>query len=168
MDDQFRRSQAKNVLYNAAMTVTTQRGAQHGALEPSFQMVADMWTTFLQSATKHRKVGSDFVLVDDLSVTAADVLKMMTLLKIARAVHGDPLNEDHYVDAAGYIALDAALSLGDKKVWPMKQPEEPTKEAPTTENPELMAARKEQLRLRAEVEQRLANSAHSANTTQGE
>lgn len=130
-------------------------------------MIADLWSTFIVSSTKHRVAG-DLTIIDAVQLTPADVAKMMALLKIARAIHGDPLNEDHYVDAAGYIALDAALSLGDKKVWPMKQPEEPTKEAPTTENPELMAARKEQLRLRAEVEQRLANSAHSANTTQGE
>ena len=124
MDDQFQRAQAKNILYNAAMMVTTQRGNQHGGAEDSFQMIANMWTEFVRSSTKHRAQAGDFTLVEAVKITPADVAKMMTLLKIARAVHGDPLNEDHYVDAAGYISLDGALSMGDKRVVPMT-PKEP-------------------------------------------
>jgi hypothetical protein len=63
-------------------------------------MIADLWTTYIRN-----KQGIN---IDNLR--GYDVAQMMTLLKVARAVHGNPLNEDNYVDAAGYQSLAAGIA----------------------------------------------------------
>jgi hypothetical protein len=130
LNDGQQRENAHNMLYNAAKIITTQRGNQHGGAENSFQTIGDLWTTLLKQATIHRRGGEgEIVAIDDLQITPADVAHMMNILKIARAIHGDPLNEDNYVDAAGYAALAGSLSLGNKVVAKMSDKDGPTEKA---------------------------------------
>lgn len=105
MTDKDHRNTAAFVLATAHKVVTTERGNQHGGAEDSFQMIGDLWSTYLRNQIA--KSGAD---VSHVNVTAYDVAQMMTLLKIARAVHGNPTNEDNYVDASGYQSLAAAIA----------------------------------------------------------
>lgn len=105
MTDKDHRKVADHILKTAHKVVTTERGNQHGGAEDSFAMIGALWQTYLNN-TRHNTGIADV----GVMVTAYDVAQMMTLLKIARAVHGDPRNEDHYVDAAGYTGLAAAIA----------------------------------------------------------
>jgi len=116
MDDQYQRSQSRSILATAAHTVTSERGNQHGGAEDSFQLIGKLWTDYLVSVTRHRSQAGDMAFIDSLSIGPADVAHLMVLLKVARAVHGDPTNQDHYVDGAGYMSLAGALSMGEKRV----------------------------------------------------
>lgn len=111
MTDKDHRNVAAHVLDTAKKVVTTERGNQHGGAEDSFNMIADLWATYLNNTFLNKVPLQD---VFAIKVTAYDVAQMMTLLKIARAVHGNPLNEDNYVDASGYQSLAAAIG-GVKK-----------------------------------------------------
>lgn len=108
MTDKDHRNVAAHVLDTAKKVVTTERGNQHGGAEDSFKMIGDLWSTYLRNT--NASIDSN----GEITVTAYDVAQMMTLLKIARAVHGNPLNEDNYVDASGYQSLAAAIG-GVKK-----------------------------------------------------
>lgn len=98
--DDNQRIVASHILKTANTVVTTERGNQHGGAEDSFAMIAALWATYLNNANKNLQV----------IVSAYDVAQMMTLLKVARAVHGNSLNEDNYVDAAGYQSLAASIA----------------------------------------------------------
>lgn len=111
MTDKDHRNVAAHVLDTAKKVVTTERGNQHGGAEDSFKMIGDLWSTYLSNTGDNQLPGNEGMRI---TVTAYDVAQMMTLLKIARAVHGDPLNEDNYVDASGYQSLAAAIG-GVKK-----------------------------------------------------
>jgi hypothetical protein len=102
--DKDHRNVASHVLKTAHKVVTTERGNQHGGAEDSFQMIASLWQTYLQN-TNNQKDNPTVVFI-----TSYDVAQMMTLLKIARAVHGNPTNEDNYIDASGYQSLAAAIA----------------------------------------------------------
>lgn len=84
---------ASDALTRAAALVDGDRETTHGNKAKSFQHVAEMWTAFLGHP-----------------VTPEQVCICMTLLKIGRAAHGTP-NEDHYTDAAGYVAIAGELRL---------------------------------------------------------
>lgn len=103
-NDKDNRPVAAHVLKTAHSVVTTERGGQHGDAENSFAMIGRFWSEYLNNSNNLYQDGDPLI-----RVSAYDVAQMMTLLKIARAVHGDPKNADHYVDAAGYTALAAAL-----------------------------------------------------------
>jgi len=102
-------STAASTLEKALKVVTTERGQQHGPLKDSFHMVAQMWSVYLNNATKAR-TGEDL----GLSVTAFDVAQMMTTYKQCRSVFGDPQNMDNYVDGAGFQGLAAAIIAPEK------------------------------------------------------
>lgn len=95
-----KRDIATAILAVAQGIIGSQRKNQHGDAENSFRMIADLWSAYLSTAH-----GNENVLV-----TIVDVAHMMTLLKIARSMHGDPRHTDHYVDAAGYSALAGMLA----------------------------------------------------------
>lgn len=105
MSDKDHRRTATHILATANKVVTTERGNQHGGAEDSFAMIAALWQTYLRNTNQQFHEGTG-----NLSINALDVAHMMTLLKVARAVHGNPLNEDNYVDAAGYQGLAAAIA----------------------------------------------------------
>jgi hypothetical protein len=98
------RKVAAAVLERAQKVVMMERGNEHGDAEDSFTTIAAFWSSLL-SATNHREV----------QVSGADVAQMMVLLKVARSIHGDGTNLDHYVDAAGYASLAAMIAVGAAK-----------------------------------------------------
>lgn|GEM_PF-6761499 len=93
------------ILKTAHSVVTTERGNQHGGAEDSFQMIADLWSTYLTNTNNMSGARSPAVFI-----TPKDVALMMDLLKTARHVHGNPLNEDNFVDKAGYSSLAASMA----------------------------------------------------------
>lgn len=108
MSDSDHRKVASHILQTAHKVVTTERGNQHGGAEDSFQMIADLWMVYLNNTnrpdpTLNTRPGR-------IIITPKDVAMMMDLLKTARHTHGDPSNEDNFVDKAGYTGLAAALA----------------------------------------------------------
>lgn len=101
------------VLQNAATHVTKVRGSQHGDVEPSFRMIAELWSTHINHATA-KATGVD--IIPPVHLSAWDVLQMMSMLKKARALYGDETLPDHYEDDAGYTALAAMLGGVDAKI----------------------------------------------------
>ena len=81
------------ILNDAIMLINGDREKQYGTPQESFGCIADMWTAYLGHP-----------------VTAANVCNMMALLKIARLRNGE--HYDSSVDAAGYMALGAEMSMG--------------------------------------------------------
>jgi hypothetical protein len=127
MTDERQRINAANILFNAKVVVTTQRGNQHGGADDSFQMIGNLWSEYLRATTTHRAAEKQFVGVSELAITPTDVAHMMTILKIARANLGDPSQVDNYIDAAGYQSLAGALSLGSAMVVPAVSADEQNK-----------------------------------------
>ena len=84
-------TRAGELLREAARIVDGPRNATHGGIERSFEAIANLWDVYLDN----RRGGKG------AAVTAADVTAMMVLLKFARSMHGQHV-EDHGVDAAGY------------------------------------------------------------------
>lgn len=95
---------AGNILKEAWETIGKKRPGVHGSAELSFEMIGDFWTIYLRHARKTR--GND-------TVRAEDVAEMMSMLKKARKMYGDPMNVDNDVDDLGYSALAAMLRLPD-------------------------------------------------------
>jgi hypothetical protein len=95
-----KREIAASVLERAQKVVMHERGNEHGDAEDSFATIAAFWASLL-SATNHREV----------HISGADVALMMTLLKVARSIHGNGMQTDHYVDMAGYASLAAMLRI---------------------------------------------------------
>lgn len=97
------REVAHRIVVDAAKTIIKDRPGVHGSAENSFQMIGDLWTSYLNHTMAVRSTA--------VKIMPQDVAQMMVMLKIARAVYGDPFNEDNYVDAVGYSALAGMLSL---------------------------------------------------------
>ena len=91
---------AGNLLRRAAEIVDGARNSQHGDKERSFECIAEFWEIYL----KHR--GNRFVSggKSHQVVNSADVAAMQVLLKLARYLYGEPI-EDHFIDMAGYSAI---------------------------------------------------------------
>lgn len=101
------------ILTNAKNHVTKDRGPQHGDVEPSFRMIAELWSVHINHSAS-RATGLDNV--PPIHLSAWDVLQMMSMLKKARALYGDATLPDHYEDDAGYTALAAMLAGVDGKI----------------------------------------------------
>lgn len=99
---------ASHILDTARKVVTTERGNQHGGAEDSFQMIADLWMVYLNNTNRPNPLLN--TQPSRIIITPKDVALMMDLLKTARHVHGDPMNDDNFVDKGGYTALAAALA----------------------------------------------------------
>lgn len=95
-----KRNNAGGILQAAHRCIMAERKNQHGDAEDSFQMIAALWSAYLDSVRPD----------DSKALTPRDVAHMMTLLKVSRSIHGDPAHADHYVDAAGYQALAGMLA----------------------------------------------------------
>jgi hypothetical protein len=106
--DNDHRKVATHILTTANKVVTTERGNQHGGAEDSFQMIADLWMVYLNNTNRRNPLLD--TAPSRIIVTPKDVALMMDLLKTARHTHGDPLNDDNFVDKAGYTGLAAALA----------------------------------------------------------
>ena len=90
-------SERERVLAEALRLVSTVREESHGEPRDQFGLTARLWTNYL--VARHGEA---------VHVTASDVAIMMCLLKISRHTHGT-INEDNYVDLAGYAALAREL-----------------------------------------------------------
>lgn len=78
------------ILDKAKSVVTGKREQEYGSPENNFQMIAELWSTYL-----------------DTNVSALDVAMLMSLLKIARIRAGG--TEDSFVDLAGYAACGGEI-----------------------------------------------------------
>lgn len=83
-----------DVLDTAKGLITGNREEQYGSPQANFQRIADMWNAYLP---------------EHVTIGAADVAVMMTLVKIAR-LSNTLGHADSFIDAAGYMALGAELS----------------------------------------------------------
>lgn len=84
-------STRRQILESAIQCVCSDREAQYGSPEDSFNRIAKLWTAY-----------------NDIPYTAHDVAMMMSLLKVARIAEGR-FKDDNYVDLAGYAACAAEI-----------------------------------------------------------
>lgn len=84
---------AEDIL-ETALAVLHEREEQHGKKTQNLQMIAALWSIYL-----------------NVPVSASEVAQMMVLLKIARSQNGN-YNPDDFVDAVGYAAL-----AGEAATW---------------------------------------------------
>lgn len=80
------------------------RAATHGDALEQHQMLAALWSDFLEAQGK----------LADAFLSAKDVLHMMVLLKVSR-INTNGLAREHVEDIAGYAALTlGAIKAGDE------------------------------------------------------
>ena len=100
---------AATLMGDAAKIISTERGQQHGDLEQSFTMIAQLWSTYAQHAIT---AATGVAPMPEIHFNAVDVLEMMSLVKKARNVYGGKL-PDHSIDDIGYTGLAGGLRLRD-------------------------------------------------------
>ena len=86
----------ENVLEEAGRIIYGDREKTYGSPSKNLQVIADMWTAYLNGATDNLLGGRSF--------EAKDVAIMMILLKTARLAN-TPGHRDSIVDICGYAAL---------------------------------------------------------------
>ena len=82
------------VLADATTLVCTDRNAEYGEPEDSFNLIANLWSSYL-----HTKV------------LPQDVAALMILMKVAR-LQVNPTHRDSWVDVAGYAACGGNIPSG--------------------------------------------------------
>jgi len=112
-------TEAGQILREAADIVDGARNTSHGDKERSFIAIAAVWTTYLAN----RKAGVQS------PIRAQDVCRMMAMLKHMRAEWGEP-SRDHFLDAAGYCAIDGELTMALEQrarggLWESDDPSSP-------------------------------------------
>ena len=90
---------AAGLLREAADIVEGARNATHGEKERSFAAIASLWNAYLDNRRGGPRHG----------VSPHDVAVLMALMKIGRSEQGQAIR-DHYVDAAGYLAIAGELA----------------------------------------------------------
>nr|DAF76294.1 MAG TPA: hypothetical protein [Caudoviricetes sp.] len=111
----------EEILKEALRCVTGEREQQYGSPEDSFEVIADLWMTYLE-----KKTVPDTGLV---VLNPEDVAAMMALLKIARICTGK-YKDDNWVDLAGYAACGGACQSGSRPAeWELEDEEERRVEA---------------------------------------
>ena len=80
------------ILETAKQYVTKDRASDHGDMEDNFEMIADLWSVYLDIRIKPHEVGV-----------------MMTLLKVAR-IRSNHEHPDNWVDGAGYMACGGEIA----------------------------------------------------------
>lgn len=89
----------KEILEQTVKTVCTDRNNQYGSPEDNFNLIKDLWQTYLHIVIKKK----------DGYLEPVDVAMMMSLLKIARIATGKH-KDDNFIDLAGYAACGGELS----------------------------------------------------------
>lgn len=102
------RKVAEGILVEAIETIVKKRPGVHGSAENSFEMIGQLWGVYLTHKMKAHFGDDRYV-----NVSGVDVAQMMSMMKKARSVYGDPENADNFVDDVGYSALAAMLQLPD-------------------------------------------------------
>lgn len=86
----------RNEILEAAKTcVSGDREQDYGSPENNFQMIAELWTSYLYN-------------MDHVDLSAKDVAAMMALMKIARISSGHA-KIDNWVDLAGYASCGGEI-----------------------------------------------------------
>ena len=80
------------ILDSAKKCVCEDRESQYGSPEDSFELIAELWSSYL-----------------DYAISPVDVAIMMSLLKTARIAAGR-FKADSYIDACGYIACAGEIA----------------------------------------------------------
>ena len=93
------------LLDTAKQIVTTDRNARYGEPENNFAVIAQFWNHYI---TTKKDVC--------LYLSATDVAIMMALFKIGRIATARDMNEDSYIDAAGYIACAAECAAIEEEI----------------------------------------------------
>ncbi len=88
-----------DILDKAKQCVCGQREHEYGSPENNFQIIANLWNTYLD--------------IKGVTITPVDVAMMMSLLKIARIKSGTA-TEDSFVDLAGYAACGGEIATENK------------------------------------------------------
>ena len=88
----------EEVLSKAKSIVCGDREEQYGSPEDNFEVIADLWSVYLDQ----------FIPQKPYQISAVDVSIMMCLMKIARIISGN-YKEDSWVDAIGYLACGAEI-----------------------------------------------------------
>lgn len=101
----------KEVLEEAIRCVCTDRNVQYGEPEDSFEVIAGLWNSYVESTC---------IRGDGFCIDGGDVAIMMALFKIGRMITSADQKRDTFVDAAGDIACAAQILLpkeeeGDEK-----------------------------------------------------
>lgn len=89
------------ILDDAKRTVTSDRRADYGPIQPNMVLIASWWGDYLRA--RHGE-GVPIVTPDDIPV-------LMILMKVARHATGKNIR-DTWIDIAGYAQL-AAICAGD-------------------------------------------------------
>lgn len=92
------------ILDAAKNIVTTDRNAHYGEPEDNFDVIAKFWNNYL--------ITTQGVC---LYLSAPDVAIMMALFKIGRIATARDMNEDSYIDAAGYIACAEECAVKEEE-----------------------------------------------------
>ena len=91
LDEEPKISKRAEILHEAERCICGQREQDYGSPESNFEIIANLWTDYL-----------------DAEVSALDVAMMMCLLKIARIKNGGGTG-DSFVDLAGYAACGGEI-----------------------------------------------------------
>lgn len=91
LDDEPKISKRAEILHEAEHCICGQREQDYGSPESNFEIIANLWTDYL-----------------DAEVSALDVAMMMCLLKIARIKNGGGTG-DSFVDLCGYAACGGEI-----------------------------------------------------------
>lgn len=81
------------ILKTAQEYITKDRTATHGEAENNFNLIAELWSCYL-----------------NVPITEDDVAALMIMLKLAR-IKGNPAHIDHWLDICGYSAIGGELSV---------------------------------------------------------
>ena len=93
----------KDVLNEAERAVNGNREEDYGSPESNFEMIARLWSIYL-----------------DKGINSKDVAAMMILLKISRIKNG-PGKDDNWIDVAGYAACGGELASENSFVEKLKE-----------------------------------------------
>jgi hypothetical protein len=95
------------ILDAAKKCVCGQREQDYGTPESNFQLIADLWNSYLGLPYRHSDINESRDTIPEISPT--DVAMMMGLMKIARIKNGGGTG-DSFVDLAGYAACGGEIN----------------------------------------------------------
>lgn len=93
----------KEILEAAMRCVCGDREQDYGTPERNFELIAELWTTYLKAKCVIPEA--------DICINGEDVATMMCLFKIARIATGRG-KADSFIDLAGYAACAGELATG--------------------------------------------------------
>ena len=93
-------AQLETLSRSALEIVTSDRNEQYGEPEDNFAVIAALWTGYLSAKWFKGNMGE---------IDAADVARMMELLKMGRRMTAKKPSADSYIDAMGYVLCEARM-----------------------------------------------------------